>query len=29
MPPKWLLIVVGVWLTLSITLLVVVKLSLH
>lgn len=29
MPPKWLMIVVGVWLTLSITLLIVVKLSLH
>jgi hypothetical protein len=29
MPPKWLIIVVGVWLTLSITLLIVVKLSLH
>ena len=29
MPPKWLMIVVGVWLALSITLLIVVKLSLH
>lgn len=29
MPPKWLMIVVGVWLTLSITLLIAVKLTLH
>jgi hypothetical protein len=29
MPPKWLLIAVGVWLTLSIALLVAAKLSLH
>lgn len=29
MPPKWLMIVVGAWLAFSITLLIVVKLSLH
>lgn len=29
MPPKWLMITVGVWLTLSITLLIAVKLTLH
>lgn len=29
MPPRWLVIAVAVWLTLSITLLVVLKLSLH
>jgi hypothetical protein len=29
MPPKWLMIVVGVWLAFSVTLLIAVKLSLH
>jgi len=29
MPPRWLIIAVAVWLTLSITLLVAAKLSLH
>lgn len=29
MPPRWLLIAVGVWLALSITLLIAAKLSLH
>ena len=29
MPPKWLIITVAVWLTLSITLLVAAKLALH
>lgn len=29
MPPKWLMITVGVWLTLAIALLIALKLSLH
>jgi heme exporter protein D len=29
MPPKWLMIVVGVWLAFGITLTVIIKLTLH